>query len=147
MRCSVTWCAAPAWPRIRCAVVASEAHSGHTRRAVDHSQEDGARQATRVHRVVVRLSEVDARRVESGELKDAAEALQRLARGEGQAELPGTETSSTRAGLKKSAPGSTTVVPRDAAVSARDIRTRDIVARTAHEQSILDERPPHFGKL
>lgn len=153
MRCSVTWCAAPAWPRIRRAAVVSKAHSARTHRVVDNSQVadsgqgDGAQQAARVHRAVVRLSEVDARRVESGELKDAAEALQRLARGDGGATLPHPDTPTKKSALKKNALGATTVAPRDAAVSARDIRMRDIVARTAHEQSILDERPPHFGKL
>lgn len=131
----------------------SEAHSGHTRRAADSGQGadssrgDCAQRQPRVHRAVVRLSEVDARRVESGELKDAAEALQRLARGDGGATLPHPDTPTKKSALKKNALGATTVAPRDAAVSARDIRTRDIVARTAHEQSILDERPPHFGKL
>ncbi|MDE1565526.1 hypothetical protein ACXITP_04865 [Actinotignum sanguinis] len=102
----------------------------------------------RTHRAVVRLSEVDARRIESGELKDAAEALQRLARGDGGADLPHPDTPTKKSALKEgSAPGASIVAPRDAVASAREVRTRDIVARTAHEQSILDERPPHFGKL
>ncbi|MDE1654607.1 MULTISPECIES: hypothetical protein [Actinomycetaceae] len=101
----------------------------------------------RTHRAVVRLSEVDARRIESGELKDAAEALRRLARGEGGATLPHPDTPTKKSALKNSVPGASIVAPRDTVASAREIRTRDIVARTAHEQTILDERPPHFGKL
>ncbi|MDY5147857.1 hypothetical protein DDD64_04850 [Actinotignum sanguinis] len=101
----------------------------------------------RTHRAVVRLSEVDARRIESGELKDAAEALQRLARGDGGADLPHPDAPTKKSALKGSVPGASIVAPRDAVASAREVRTRDIVARTAHEQSILDERPPHFGKL
>ena len=74
---------------------------------------------SRTHSPVVRLSRVDRERVERGEIDGDAQAL-REALSEG-----------------------TGVV----GVAGGGEPQRDLRARDANEQRLLDELPPHFGKL
>ncbi|MBE6484731.1 MAG: hypothetical protein E7Z96_08215 [Actinomycetaceae bacterium] len=82
----------------------------------------------RQHRAAMRLSRVDRERLESGEFAHPEDALRAAAeesvadnaRGAAAAEHAGAASAQRRDGIK---------------------------ARDAHEQDLLAEVPPHFGKL
>lgn len=107
-------------------------------------EESSSATPARRHAPTIRLSVVDQRRLEQSEIASPEEALKQALT----QSWPAEKARGSRQGEAQGSQGKTPSSQARAASPRREGgQRREIEPRDAEERRILNERPPHFGKI